>query len=112
MAIINLPVLVKLFPMNTQVITITGLQDIVSGLYLDAATVTATLFDQYGNPDPILNEVVMAYLPGSNGNYQGTVPATFNPALGDGYTLQILADQANVQSLFSIPAKVQLRSQQ
>lgn len=111
MPIINLPVLVKLYPGNTQVFTITGLQDVISSTYLDAAAVTATLKDQRGNPDPVFVGIVLAYLPGTNGDYQGTIPFTFAAALGDGYTLEVTAVQGGVQSFFSLPAKVLLRSQ-
>lgn len=112
-----LPRVVYLYPQNTQVITIEGLQDEVSGNYLNNALVAATLLDQRGNPDPVLNNMQLGYLEGTNGNYQGTVPETFNPPAfvnkpQSGYTLQLLAIQAGVQSLFSISAVVTLRSKQ
>ncbi len=110
MPVINLPILVELFPGNTQVLNVTGLKDVVTGTYLDAATVTATLKDQRGNPDPVLNNITMTYLPATNGNYQGTVPFQFSARLGDGYTLELTASQGGVQSFFSLPAKVKLRS--
>jgi hypothetical protein len=113
-----LPRVIYLYPNNTQVINIIGLTDVTTGFYLDSAAVFATLYDQYQNPDPVLNDIELFYVLGSNGNYQGTVPASFSPAaftgaspLG-GYTLQISAEQASVQALFTIPVIVQLRSQQ
>jgi hypothetical protein len=112
MPVVNLPVLILLYPKNTQVFTITGLQDVVTGSYLDAAAVTATLVDQRGNPDPVINEITMTYVTASNGNYQGTAPFTFDAPLGDGYTLEVTALQAGVQSFYSFPVKVLLRSEQ
>lgn len=113
-----LPRVLYLYPNNTQVINIIGLTDVTTGFYLDSAEVFATLFDQYQNPDPVLQDIQLLYVSDSNGNYQGTVPATFSPPaftgtspLG-GYSLQIAAEQASVEALFTIPVIVQLRSQQ
>jgi len=111
-----LPQVVYLFPQNTQVIGVQGLQDAVTGSFLNNATVFATLLDQRGNPDPVLNQIPLGYLGGTNGNYQGTVPYTFNPPgwvgkpMG-GYVLQIQASQGGVQSLFTLPVQLVVRSQ-
>lgn len=105
-----IPSVIYLYPRNTQVLEINGLQDITTGLFLDAATVTATLYNNNGVADPVLNGIVLAYVNGTNGNYQGTVPDTFQPCLGAGYLLQIIANQGGVQSVWSIPAKVLLRA--
>jgi hypothetical protein len=106
-----LPPVIYLYPNNTQVIQITELQDQITGLFLTNAQVTATLLDQKGTPDAILNNIVMSYVPGSDATYQGTVPSSFNASLGGGYTLQVIAVQAGVQAEYSIPAIVQLRKQ-
>ncbi len=105
-----IPSIVYLHPENTQPIEVQGLQDKISGSYLNGASVTATLLDDRGNPDPVLNNLPMAYLTDTNGNYLGIVPDTFSAALGSGYTLQITANQSGTQALWSIPAKVQLRN--
>ena len=105
-----IPPVIVLYPLNTQVITITGLQDIVTGTFLNAATVTATLLDQFGNIDPDINQLPLSYVLGSSGQYQGVVADTFNAKLGSGYTLRIQADQAGVQALYSLLAKVALRN--
>lgn len=113
-----LPRVLYLYPGNTQVLNIVGLTDVTTGFYLDAANVFATLLDQYGNEDPVLDDIQLLYQAGSNGNYQGTVPGTFAPPaftgsspLG-GYQLQIAAEQAGVEALWTIPVILQLRSQQ
>jgi hypothetical protein len=104
------PAVIYLYPLNTQVIQINGLQDVVTGLYLDAASGTATLFDPQGNADPVLNGIVMTYLSGSNGNYNGTVPATFNPVkISGGYSLVVTIAQGGVQAQFTIPVVVKPR---
>lgn len=112
MSVINLPQLITLFPQNTQVINVLELQDVVTGNYLNSAAVTATLYDDRGNADPTINALVLAYLPGSNGSYQGTVPFQFNAKIGDGYKLVVTANQAGVQSLYSFIANVTLRQSQ
>jgi hypothetical protein len=105
-----IPTVVYLFPQNTQLVQIAGLQDQVTGDYLNGATVTATLINFQGNADPVLNQIPMAYVAATNGNYEGIVPDTFNAPIGSGYVLQIQADQLGSQALWSIPAKVALRA--
>ena len=106
-----IPSVIYLYPQNSQLIEIQGLQDVVSGSYLNGASVSATLLDDRGNPDPVLNNIPMAYLTATNGNYEGIVPDTFSAALGSGYMLLITAGQSGAQAQWSIPAKVQLRNQ-
>ena len=100
----------EFYPLNTNFAEIDGLQDEISGLYFNAATVTSTLLDDNGNPDPIFQNIPMAYQPGTNGNYIGIIPATFNAELGSGYTFQVKAIQGGVQLLLSEPARVKLRT--
>jgi hypothetical protein len=107
-----LPPVIYLYPLNTQVVQVTELQDEVTGQFLVSASVTATLFDRRGNPDPVFNNIAMSYVPGSDATYQGVVPATFNAAIGGGYTLVLTAVQSGVQAQFSIPVIVQLRKNQ
>jgi hypothetical protein len=102
---------VYLYPDNTQLVNIVGLKDKATGNFLDAATATATLIDQRGNPDPVLNGITLSYLPGSDGDYQGTVPATFAASLGGGYKLLVTAVQSGIQSLWTIPVIVRTRDQ-
>ena len=106
-----IPSVVYLNPGNSILIEIQGLMDVVSGGYLNGASVSATLLDARGNTDPVLNNIFLAYLTETNGNYEGVVPDTFSAVLGGGYTLQITADQSGAQAQWSIPAKVQLRNQ-
>ena len=106
-----LPTIIYLYPSNTQLISITGLQDQVTGNYLDAATISATLYDRLGNADGVLNGVTCTYQAGTQGNYQGVVPNSFNAAVGGGYMLVIVAAQAGIQSQWTIPVIVKARAQ-
>jgi hypothetical protein len=106
-----LPTIVTLYPLNTQIIEVDGVTDATSGDYLNDATGSATLLDYRGRPDPIINNLAMPYVTGSNGNYKGVVPDTFDAAVGSGYTLQIQITQGPVQVLWSLPTVVKLRTQ-
>jgi hypothetical protein len=99
------------YPLNSTVITVTGLQDFLSLVYLDSATVTATLFDERGNKDSTINGLPLNYIPASNGNYQGIVPDTFNAAIGSRYQLQITALQGIEQAVWTLDAAVRYRTQ-
>jgi hypothetical protein len=107
-----LPNVVYLYPDNTQIVQITELQDQVSGQFLQNATVMATLYDRRGNPDQVFNNIQMSYIDGTDGTYQGQIPASFSAKLGGGYTLVLIAEQAGIQAQYSIPAIVQLRKSQ
>lgn len=113
-----IPLVIFLYPQNTQVLFLQGLMDSTTSTYLNSASVTATLLDQRGNADPVLNGITLNYVVASNGNYQGTVPASFDPAAFtaamnqlSGYQLQIEATQNGVQALWTIPVIIKLRTQ-
>jgi hypothetical protein len=104
-----IPTIVYLYPQNTQVIELDGLQDSVTLDFSNAAAVSGTLYDQYGNPDAVLQNVPMTFVPASNGNYRGIVSDTFDAALGSGYRLEIQATSDGSEAVWSIPAQVKLR---
>jgi hypothetical protein len=111
----TLPAFLYLYPGNTQLIQLQGLQDNTTGSFLNGATVTATLLDQRGNEDPVIDDLSLEYVANSNGNYQGTVPSTFSPASFNGtqqggYQLQITAVQGQAQALYTIPVILRLRT--
>ncbi len=105
------PSVIYVNPLNTQAVLVNFLKDLLSGDFLDAAVVTATLVDQYRNPDPVFNEITLNYTAGSTGNYVGVVPAAFNPKLGSGYTLILDAAQGGVENHWEIPVTVKVRTQ-
>jgi hypothetical protein len=112
----SIPTKVMIYPNNDQVHTLTGLQDVLTDLYQDTATVTMTLFDQLGNPVAGLTNITLNYVSGSNGDYNAAVPAFSygpppnpdQPILG-GFTLQVTAVQSGVQYQINIPAEMDLR---
>jgi hypothetical protein len=94
---------------NDQWIEIDGLQDPISGNYLNAATVQATIVDK----NNLLKEgagyqvaqVSLAYLTGSNGNYRGKLAQFVVATLPvGGYTLMIDASQTGVALHLEVPA--------
>jgi len=101
----------EIYQGNTQEIDVTGLQDADTGAYLNAATLTATLYDPTNIPVPGCINIPMPYVPASNGNYVGTFgDNTFMPALGTGYTLIITGSQASTFIELVYAAEVVIRS--
>lgn len=98
-----------LFRGNTQVLQVSGVQDQISGLFQNSATVTATLNDANGNPVSGMSGLSLTYVPGSNGQYQATVSSTFNPAAGDMYTLILDVASGGSAMHIELPSSVQVR---
>jgi hypothetical protein len=114
----SVPIKVVFTRKNDQYVEIDGLQDPTNPdqtVYVNNATVFATLVDQFGNPVAGLNNVELFYLGGSNGDYRGLVEQTFNPKIGVGYTLKISASAPGLgidneaDMLLEIPAEVVVR---
>lgn len=95
---------------NTQTTTLTGLQDNTTGLFQNTWTnIVMTLIDDEGNPVVGCVQIPMNYIPGSNGNYQGTFGnASFYPPVGTGYTL--LIDGSNSGSFLHIETLVEVKA--
>lgn len=75
-------------PGNTELITLENLLDILTNTYLNAATLTATLYDDQGNKVTGCDGITLNYVVSSNGEYKGVCGgATFLPTPGTGYTL-------------------------
>jgi hypothetical protein len=97
-----------LYPGNDNVLTLTGLSDLLTGQFQNGAVVTATLYDQFSNPVPGASNIVMNYVAASNGNYQGIIPGiTFNPIPlppgtnpTGGYKLVVTAVSGAIQSIW------------
>lgn len=78
---------------NDQLINVIGAQDAVTEFYLNAATVTARVTDLDGNdvagqswPTPL------AYLAGTDGNYQGTLEDGMVLTAGQSYLIKVTID--------------------
>lgn len=100
---------ITLYKVNDQVVEVTGLKNNVTGAFLNAATVTATLKDKNGNAVTGLSSLTLAFLAGTNGNYRGQVEQTFDPAPGRGYVLHIDSDEGGVVGHWEIPVIVEVR---
>ena len=60
---------------NDQVVTLVGLRTTDTGQFLNAATVKATLRDSKEQPIPAFQNVLMRYVPGSDGAYEWQIEA-------------------------------------
>jgi len=106
-----IPLKVILFVDNDMFVEIDQLHDGLDVLtYFNAATVTATLKDRDGVVVTGVNGITLTYVAASNGTYRGAIQETFNPTLGGGYKLEIIAVQSGVQGKWVIPAEVKIRT--
>lgn len=80
---------------NDQVVTLVGLRTTdLEPVYLNAATVKATLLDAKGQPMADFSDVPMPYVSGSQGNYEWTVEAdAMMLPIGSEYSLVMTARQ-------------------
>lgn len=113
-----MPTKVLVYPGSTQGIQALGFQDVVSGNYINVsspsysgAQLTLTLVDQNGAIVPEVNVLAMAYVAGSNGNYQGIFgDVSFSPTVGSGYTLILNGRDGNGNTIhLELVAQVVLR---
>jgi hypothetical protein len=74
-----------LFVGNTQMITLPGVVDGVSGVPITGATITATLYDSDDQIVSGFDHLAMADVEGTAGDYVVTLPSTFSPAVGKGF---------------------------
>lgn len=111
MALSATPTKLMFYAGNTQAIEIFGLQDALTSLFLNTATITATLQDDNGNPVSGCTNVTLSYVAGSNGNYTGVFgDVNFQPAVGTSYTLVIDGSQSG--SFIHLEMLVEIRSRQ
>lgn len=107
-----IPVKVVLWPLNDIVLTLAGLQDVITGLYVNGATTIATIYDPDGNQVPGAVNIPMAYVAASQGTYQGSIPyATFNPPVGTQYSCVVTADAGGIQYQLTLPCEIELRTE-
>lgn len=82
-----------LFTGNDTVVEVKGLKGEVTGLPMNAATVTATLVDETGTQVTGQSwPVSLSYVTGSDGNYRATLSHLLAITAGGKYTLNITAD--------------------
>ena len=105
-----IPSVVIMYQDNTQTISVNGLQPASGGTFENSATISGTMVDQYSNPVPGCTNVLLPYVPGSNGLYVGSVGPSFSPAVGGGYRLIIDGDTSYAHLHLEIPVEIQPRS--
>ena len=99
-------------PGNSQAIKILGLQDIITGDFMNGATLTATLIDASGSNVPGCVGVGMDYVAASNGDYTGVFgDNNFNPPVGTGYTMVVTGNQGAGYIRLEIVAEVKARQE-
>lgn len=94
-----------LFTGNDTVLEVKGLKNEVTGDFLNAASVTATMVDAEG--DQVAGDVwpkSLVYVTGSDGTYRATLPYTMNLVAGGRYVAQISVNGgAGLRASFSLP---------
>lgn len=76
---------------NTNVLTLTGLTNSVSGAAINNATVTVTIKDGAGSTLAGASGLTMDYVAASNGTYRATLPDTL-PFVETAYCAHITVD--------------------
>ena len=105
-----IPSRIILYQLNDQTVEVDKVKDSLTGAYLNAASVTVTLYDSSGSPVTELTSITLGYVTDSNGKYQGNVDQTFNPALGDNYEIWFEIGQGGSAAHLEIPCSVQARA--
>lgn len=110
----------SLFRKNDNLIEWTWLRKATTGEYVNDGTVTFTLYSGYSlNPATgalvtpagdvnvlVYGPITMSYVTGSNGKYQGTLPASIDLDLSLAYTLEINGVAGGYTARRSIPIPV------
>jgi len=102
------PSKIILYQLNDQLLFVDGLQD-EDGSYVNVATVLATLKNREGTVIAPISALTLAYVPTSNGRYEGVVEDTFNPPKGGGYTLFVDSTDGTTKGHWEIPVEVKVR---
>lgn len=98
-----------LYQDNTQLVRLFGVKDEVTGNYWDTGTIAGTLRDPQGNDVSGFVGITFILQSGSAGNYFGTVGASFQPDVGDGYLLVVDGDQGSSHLHLEIPVEIRAR---
>lgn len=103
--------LTTLYVNNDTVLELRGLRDEVSGTFLNAATVTATLYDSEGNAVSGQSwPKTLDYVAGSDGDYRVTVTHSMALTASHKYTARITADGGSgLYAQFSVPCQARAR---
>lgn len=83
-------------------VQLTGLQNALTGAYIDDATVTAVLTDEDGNAVAGGEAITLAYVADSDGDYAGEVPHGLAMTEDARYVLTITASGAGYQMTWKL----------
>lgn len=100
---------VDLFKANDQTIEISGLKDGLNNGFINTATCTAILKDRDGNSVSGITNLSLVYIANSDGVYRGNIPDTFDPPVGNSYTLLIDSDDSGNKLHIEINTRVSVR---
>lgn len=92
---------------NDQTITLEGLSDEVTGDFLDAADVTATLKTKTGTV--IAGPITLNYIIGSDGDYSGNLPNSVPLVNNRSYIVEIVAEANSFRGMWHFPIPAQYR---
>lgn len=100
-----------LFVGNDTVLEVKGLKNEVTGAFLNAATVTATLVDAQGSEVGGQSwPVTLAYVTDSDGIYRGTLSYAMSLTATSRYTAQVTADGgAGLRASWDVPCTARTR---
>lgn len=100
-----------IYRLNSAFILLSGFTDqgTTPPSYVNNATLSATLTDQYGNEVTGLINVPGTYVAGSNGNYQFPISPTLDPPQAATYTLTISGTGAGSSYYAVLPVTVEDR---
>lgn len=85
---------------SDNLVTLSNLTDNLTGDNVNTAAVTGTLLDE---DDAIVSSFNLPYVTGSNGNYQGFIPASISGDLTEGasYQIRLLVVVGSNQQVFA-----------
>ena len=102
---------ILIFIGNDNLITVDGVEDESTGLFINTATVTMTLQDS--TPADVAGQVfpaALTYVAASDGTYQGTLEDTLSLTTSEQYTLIVDIDAgAGLIAHFEIPTRALTR---
>ena len=75
----------KFYITTDNVIHVRGLKDVVTGEYINDATITATLYTSGDAEVAGADDIAVAYIEGTLGDYAGQIPDTITLTDGDEY---------------------------
>jgi hypothetical protein len=95
---------------NDNLIEADGLKDAAAAaVYLNVATLTATLQDANGAPVSGASNIALSYVANSNGKYQGNLEDTVVITDGTDYTLVLDAASGGLKGHWEIPCTARIR---